>query len=778
MANKTVPLYGRLPEIYRIRDGEQSPPDRLKAYLGLFEDVLGSVHENIEQLGRDLFIDTCDAWVIPYIGSLLGTTVLAGDPWTLRADVADTIALRRRKGTIGAIELLAFNLTKWGAHCVELRENIAWHQHLNHQRPDAGGAPPYAQPGVTRNTVMRGGYVTLRDPAMLSLRGTPFDPYACFPDVRPPSPGGLRINLPNLAIFLWRLAAYRPPVTRPVQRATIATLLAGPGEASFAVRFDVHPLGQPVTLFNTPQYTPTQRPPVVTEVDGTPGPIPRPRLTTGSEAGNPGAYIAVGEYTTTDPLLQDLAIASVGLQFHVPIGPFSGNTWTFRGANLCAWEQPLRPALRDREIAIDPVIGRVVLGVATSAEATSLAQDLLLTYTYGATGPVGAHPVSRPAAPTVWNGETVDLRPVRLRQNVNGLRDALGNLHLSTRPIVVEIDDSFVHDIDVAAVAGAFVENGESNLRLNRTLIIRAISGHRPVVRLAKPLRFRPLNVLGATSSQQAQFDAVIAQMDVRLEGLHLTRAAGFPAGAPLIARAAVDRLELTGCTLEPDGHLRLDNTRAPIQTSIDLRAGYGFAIPGEETAFKETPEIVVDGSIVGPLRIDRPYVLTLNRSILDAGKGVGADAAADYALTSATDPIKDWGPPTSVSGITVFGRMRVESASGRGGIWVHRLEVLNNQKGCIKFSYFSGNGDRLPQNFSCVKGPDTVLRFTSEIFEHPAYGQLSLNTDFHIRERGPNDDQMGAFGFLLESHRWRNLQIRIREFMPVGVRPLLVAVT
>jgi hypothetical protein len=36
----------------------------------------------------------------------------------------------------------------------------------------------------------------------------------------------------------------------------------------------------------------------------------------------------------------------------------------------------------------------------------------------------------------------------------------------------------------------------------------------------------------------------------------------------------------------------------------------------------------------------------------------------------------------------------------------------------------------------------------------------------------------MGAFGFLLEAHKWRNLQIRYREFMPLGVRPLLIAVT
>ena len=91
---------------------------------------------------------------------------VAGDAWTLRADVADTIALRRRKGTLGAIELLSFILTKWGVHCVELLENLAWNQHLNHQRPDRGGVPPYGLP-VLRSAPVRGGTVNLRDPSLL-----------------------------------------------------------------------------------------------------------------------------------------------------------------------------------------------------------------------------------------------------------------------------------------------------------------------------------------------------------------------------------------------------------------------------------------------------------------------------------------------------------------------------------------------------------------------------------------------------------------------------------
>lgn len=765
-----VPLYERLPEIYRIRDAEISPAGQLQSYLSGFEQTFGDIHDNIDQLYRDLFIESCDPWVIPYIGALLGTSVLAGDTWTLRADVADTIALRRRKGTIGAIELLAFNLTKWGAHVVELRTNIAWHQHLNHLRPDAGGVPPAS---------FRGGTIALRDPAALSLLGTPFDPYAYYPDVRPPAPYGLRINLPNLAIFLWRLMAMRAPVTRPVHRGNGTNAAPAPGEAAVAARFDVHPLGHAVRLFNTARYAPDRQPPVVTEVDETPGPIPPTRLDSGDPGANPDAYVTVETYDPTDPLLADLDVAATGLQFHLPDATFAGNTWTYRGANLCAWETPLQPPLRDREIAIDPVIGRVVLGVATNGQAAALRDDLLLTYTYGATGPVGAHPISRPGPPTTIADETATLTTVRLRDNPNGLRDALANIQNANQPAVIEIDDSFVHDLDLSAVAGIFTEAGHPTLRVNRSLVIRSTSGNRPIVRLAHPLRFRPRDVFDASPAQQLILDGVNAAMMVRLEGVYLTRGSAFPAGEALIARAALNRLEITGCSLEPDGRLLLDNTRAPILPSVDLRADYGFTDPNEQTAFKETPEVIVDSSVTGPLLIDPPYTLTLRRTVVDAGKGVDVDSSTTFALTSASDPTGGWGPPTQITeGLTMFGRMRVQTASGQGGIFVHRLEVQNNQKGCIKFSYFSGESDRLPQNFACVRAPDARLLFSSETFGQPAYGQLLLTTDFAIRERGPDDDQMGAFGFLLESHRWHNLQIRIREFMPVGVRPLLVPVT
>ena len=129
-----------------------------------------------------------------------------------------------------------------------------------------------------------------------------------------------------------------------------------------------------------------------------------------------------------------------------------------------------------------------------------------------------------------------------------------------------------------------------------------------------------------------------------------------------------------------------------------------------------------------------------------------------------------------SLTGVTVFGRARVRSANGSGGIWGHALEVQDNQTGCLRFCWFAPETNRLPQNFGCVTG--VALQFTATAFGESAYGQLGLDSDVSVLEKGPGSDEMGAFGFLLNSHKWRNLQIRFREFMPAGIKPVIVPVT
>lgn len=851
---KRVELYQRLPEIYRIKDEDlpekylESEAFQLKSFLAPVEDMFSAIHENIESLYHDLFIETCDEWVIPYIADLLGTSHLSGDPWTVRADVASTIALRRRKGTLGAIELLAYILTKWGVHCVELRENLVWNQHLNHQRPDEGGEPPYSLPKIKRQTPIRGGTMNLRDPSIVALLDTPFDPFAHVADARPHKIGQVRYNLPNLAIYLWRLKDYRLRVVKPFCRK----ITQAPGEP-FIVRVNVNPVprnrlsapyvkpanrpgGQPVTLFNTnrlglfdesregtDKLNLSAIAPRISGIDEVPAPIPVERVGDAAIAEEyddflastsefsfedlaesrmvaPHKYVSIETYNQASALLATLDISDVGFQLHLPQNQFAGKdwlhevlprNWTIRGANLCAWERGLQPVLNEWEIAIDPERGRVCIAVPEDAQANALVRHLLLTFTYGAVGEVGAHPISYPSLPPeldVTKTPTVDHQTVSLRANPDGLRDALVGISTKEVPTVIEIVDSFTHFLDLndGALSGD-VENegGVVSLKLNAPLIIRAADNERPIVKLARPLAFRPTNVTGADDEEQNEFDAVMNELFVRLEGLFVARDRNFASylpvaqrkDEPLIARAALNRLEILSCTLDPGGFVRFDGTRAPLFPALRLFEPYGFADADDEREFKQTPDIVIQRSICGAIFTDEGYRLCLIDSIVDAGQGVG-DSGAKNAISGATDSLTGYAGATVIRNATIFGRTRAASIEGSGGIFVHALEVENQQIGCLKFSYFADEANILPQNHACVSGKTAKLFFTSEFFGAAAYAQLSLECDRRILEEGANNDQMGAFNFLLEAHKWRNLQIRFREFMPVGVRPLLIPVT
>ncbi|MGE0397124.1 MAG: hypothetical protein AB7T06_10425 [Kofleriaceae bacterium] len=724
-----VPLFSRLPAIHRIKDAEQAPPGGtgpLQAYLSHVEDALGEVKDSIGALYRDLFIETCADWVIPYIGDLLGTSHLAGDPWTLRADVADTILLRRAKGTLGAIERVAHDLTGWGAHPVELRENLVWAQSLNHQRDGHR-------------------FAEIRRPAELSVLGTPYDSFARFPDVSIPRPYHVHHNLPNLAVFLWRLATYRvahQTMLASPMPAIVATGAAAP-QAAWVARFFVDPLARPVRLFGQSTYDPDRRPPVLTPIDQQPAPLLRARI---ANMIGPGRSI----------------------ELHHSIA----GAWTYRGENLCAWEAGLQRPLDEFEIAIDPIIGRIAIGAPTHAIAQAFVDEIALTYTYGAVGPVGAHPTRRDPLPERWFGQALpDPIVVDGQPGSPDLVDALATLaDIEERPLVVEIANSDIHDLDVNAVVGRIIEDGGPNLACGRPLFLRAAAGQRPIIRLAQPLRLRPLIVSG---SDQPAVDAHVAHTVVRFDGITLVAGAGFAADDPLIARAAIHSLELRGCTLDPGGHRVLDGstngTRAPARTAMRLRDPYGFSLPADEIAFKETPSVQLHRTVAGALFLDAEgYYLSLASSIVDAAGG-------DTAIAGGGDPTTTVAAQTSIDGVTIFGRTRVRQIAGRGGIFVGRLTVDDDQTGCLRQCWFSGDGDRLPQNVGCVRAPDARIVFTSQLFGHHAYAQLALESDRRVLEAGPNDDQMGAFGFLLEAHKWKNLNIRLRELMPVGVRPLLI---
>jgi hypothetical protein len=214
-------MYELLPAIYRIRDADQG--GAFQALLAVIADQVGILEEDLAQLYDDQFIETCADWAIPYIGDLIGWRQLHGFAPRVsspRAEVAHTIAYRRRKGTAAILEQLARDVTGWNARVVEFFQLLVWTQYMNHIRPSSWYAPD------------------LRMWEPLERLNTPFDAVARTVDVRRIASGRGKYNIANIGIFLWRLTAY--PLTE------------SPAFRLDGHRFLFHPLGYDEPLFTKP----------------------------------------------------------------------------------------------------------------------------------------------------------------------------------------------------------------------------------------------------------------------------------------------------------------------------------------------------------------------------------------------------------------------------------------------------------------------------------------------------------------------------------------------
>jgi hypothetical protein len=165
----------------------------LHSLLLVIQEQLAVLAEDLDQLYDDQFIETCAQWVIPYIGDLIGYQSVKGIAPAIdnpRAEVADTISLRRRKGTVLVMEQLARDVTDWGAHAVEFFQILGDTQYMNHLRLFNHYAPDL-------RCWKSGLYID-----------TGFDRTAHKVDVRRIASRRGRYNIQNIGIFLWSLKAY------------------------------------------------------------------------------------------------------------------------------------------------------------------------------------------------------------------------------------------------------------------------------------------------------------------------------------------------------------------------------------------------------------------------------------------------------------------------------------------------------------------------------------------------------------------------------------------
>ena len=363
-------LYELLPAIHRIRDAEQGYP--LRELLAVIAEQVAAMEENLEQLYDDQFIETCAPWVAPYIGDLIGYRTLHGvvpNVASPRADVANTIRYRRRKGTASMLEQLARDVTGWPARAVEFFQLLGWTQNMNHLRTHAHYAP------------------NLRNREKLSWRDTAFDTIAHTVDVRRISTGAARHNIPNIGLYLWRVRAF--PLTR-------SQAVADP-DIGGGLRFRFNPLGTDMALYNTPETE--EEISHLAEPGNVPMPFARRWLKTHLDDyygpdksfwleldGNPPQLIARNNIRICN--LSDIKDG---------------------GGNVIAWAH--QPIAGSGLVAIDPVLGRI-------AFADTPASAPLVSFHYGYTIAIGGGEYER-------GDSAVAVTPVQVVQGGVALQPAL-----------------------------------------------------------------------------------------------------------------------------------------------------------------------------------------------------------------------------------------------------------------------------------------------------------------------------------------------------------------
>ena len=125
---------------------------------------------------------------------------------------------------------------------------------------------------------------------------------------------------------------------------------------------------------------------------------------------------------------------------------------------------------------------------------------------------------------------------------------------------------------------------------------------------------------------------------------------------------------------------------------------------------------------------------------------------------------------------VTVLGRVRCESLVASESILAGGAYVDDRQSGCLRFTRFDpASADHLPRRFRCVTDPPT---FASSIQWRPAYAQLGPTAAGSLSTASERGDVVGSFASTRSRTRLSNLQAKLREFLPVGLTPLVVAET
>jgi hypothetical protein len=170
-----------------------------------------------------------------------------------------------------------------------------------------------------------------------------------------------------------------------------------------------------------------------------------------------------------------------------------------------------------------------------------------------------------------------------------------------------------------------------------------------------------------------------------------------------------------------------------------------------------------------------------LNRALLEAAFGTALSPAA-VALAEGT---------VSLTGVTVLGRVFVHRLEASDTIMSDFTVVDDRQNGCVRFCAVAA-GSAVPSPYQSAPLADGAALFTSRRFGEPAFGQLLETVDSAVDPQAlvagtrrptiaagaENGSEMGAFSGQLGPLKEERLLAKYREYMPLGLTPVVVHVT
>ena len=714
-------LYALLPALYRTRDAQNGGP--LQALLSVVAAQLGVIQENVRQLYDDEFIETCAPWVIPYIGDLVGSNTIyeiSGVSSGLRAEVANTIGYRRRKGTLLALEQVAMDVSGRPAAAVEFFKRLVTTESMRRVRPHHAATVDLRRGGALDR--MNSAFDTLN--RMVDVR-------RIAPRIRPildpaPSPlaidlhGGGRYNVPDVGAYLWRWKS-RPMTNAPAFKVDDR-------------RYMISPLGQNMPLFN--QLPPRDSFSRLTARLDVPQPIRRRELYDSLRTGavdfyGPGASIE---------LVADGAPIDISRICCRDLSEGPGQSWG------CA---------PSGKVAIDPVLGRVAL-----ANDLPVPRQLRVNYSYGFPADIGGGPYDRSASLSLPDLSRFTFIAVVGASATPTLEDAVaGWNHMvpgSTGLIVLPDCESF--DVNLTGSAAVLLPS-ESKLWILAAQVHAMardpFSYDVSCVTLRGDVEIRGRQVPAASGGD------VLPVGQLTLSGVWIS-------GSVQIAAAATN-VQLMDCTLVPGLTLARDGTPRHASEPSIVAAALGV-------------NLSLVRCISGPIGSAPGGTVRVCSSIVDSGSRCGvAYAGADLASGGADLHIEDstvigkvWVRTMRLASNTIFLARRARHDPWDAAVWCGR-----RQAGCMRFCFVPSDAIT-PQRFRCLPGDpgqEGALEphFVTLQYGHPSYGLLSGDVPMAIWSGADNGSQMGAYHLLQETEAVRNAQVRVPEYLPFGLEAGIV---